>query len=84
MASESQPPNFENYKTAVRKSVEQVVTLQDLTKLTSDLEDLKMDAFSDKLCLIRREKKDDVESPVLVIPITDHIKSRLANSMRSW
>jgi len=48
MASESQPPNFENYKTAVRKSVEQVVTLQDLTKLTNDLEDLKMDAFAKK------------------------------------
>jgi hypothetical protein len=59
-------------------------TPQSIQKLRKMLERLDMDdsEISDKLFLIRREQMHDVDSKVCVVPITDHIQSRLAIAMR--
>jgi hypothetical protein len=60
------------------------VTLQKLRELTKNSKDLNLDSVSHKLCLIRREDRDIVSSAFLVMPITDHIRSRLAIRMRNY
>jgi hypothetical protein len=41
-----------------------------------------MDALSHKVCLISREKREDVHSRPIVAPITSFIQSKLANQLR--
>jgi hypothetical protein len=53
------------------------LTMENLRTSINDLEGLKMNAIWDKLCLIRRSKKHDLDSDTLVMPITDYIRSEL-------
>ena len=79
----SNPLDWEHYKDDVRYALTEV-TLQKLQELTKKSKDLNMDFVSHKLCLIRREDRDIVSSAFLVMPITDHIRSRLAIRMRNY
>ena len=79
----SSPEDWEPYKDEVRHALMEV-TLQKLQELTKKSEDLNMDSVSHKLCLIRREDRDIVSSAFLVMPITDHIRSRLAIRVRDY
>ena len=80
------PGDLEDYADDICGVLEEV-TVQDLTNLAKLVKkgknDLDMDAFSHKIVLIRREKIDDFRSAVLVEPITDYIRSKLAIHMRA-
>ncbi|KAM6503263.1 hypothetical protein JOM56_000206 [Amanita muscaria] len=58
------------------------ITADDIKKLTIEACGLTMDAVSDKICLLRRQKRDEVFSQAVVAPITDYIKTRLSNQFR--
>ena len=80
------PGDLEDYANDVRGVLE-MVTVQDLTNVARLVKkgknDLDMGAFSHKIALIRREKIDDFRSTILVEPITDYIRSKLAIHMRT-
>jgi hypothetical protein len=76
----SEPYDMERYEDNVRMSL-QDVTPRDIERLTRGSGNLKMDALSRKLCLIRRETTD-LWSHLLVTPITDYIQSKLAIHLR--
>jgi hypothetical protein len=80
------PQKLKVYKEAIRGTLKQV-TVQDLVNLAELVEkgqnDLDMDAFSHKIALIRREKIDDFWSTVLLAPITDYVRSKLAIHLRT-
>jgi hypothetical protein len=59
------------------------LTANKLETLLNDAGSLSMDAVSQKLCLISRKDRDDVHSIPIVSPMTDIIKSRLANLLRN-
>ena len=73
---------LEEYKNETRRALANL-TLQSLRELTNDIEDLKMDLVSHKLCLISREKLHNVRSSFHITPITTHMQSRLAIRMRN-
>lgn len=76
------PEAMAAYGTDVRGTLAWM-TLETLRQWTVQARDLKMDGISDKLCLIRREKRNTVSSLPLVMPITDHIASKLSLHMRN-
>ena len=59
------------------------VTASQLEQLLKDATSLTMDAVSHKICLLSRERRDDVHSRPVVAPITPSIQSRLANQLRN-
>ena len=67
-----------DYGVRVDKALNQV-TLERLQQLTTDTDSLTMDKMSHKLCLLRREDINDVESDFLISPITEHIQYEIAN-----
>jgi hypothetical protein len=54
-----------------------------INDLFMDASCLNMDSTSHKICLISREKQDEVDSDVVVALITPSIQSRLANQFRN-
>jgi hypothetical protein len=77
-----EPDELEAYQDAVQNELKEL-TLQNLQELTSKVEKLTMDEISHNICLIRREEIHTVDSPFLVTPITDYIRSGLALSLRN-
>ncbi len=70
-----------NYEDDVRKAVANI-TSQKLETLFDESAALKMDDFSDKICLISRENRDNVASLPIVKPITPNMHSRLVCQFR--
>jgi hypothetical protein len=73
---------MEEHKEDIRSALENL-TLQSLWELSMTTRMLKMDKYSHKLCLIRRENLHDVRSRFNVTSITTHVQSRLATHMRT-
>jgi hypothetical protein len=73
---------MEMYEGEVRGALDEL-TLESLRKFVDDARNLRMDATSHKLCLVRRRKKHDIKSVAHVLPITDHIRSELSLSLRN-
>ena len=71
-----------DYEDQVSK-VLQTVTLRNLEELAEGPQNLRMNTLSHKISLVRREDITNLRSTVLVTPITDHIRSRLALAMRN-
>jgi hypothetical protein len=60
------------------------LTITQIEKMLTDASGLTMDSISRRICLIRREKVDEVDSGVTVSPITPSIQSRLAARFRGF
>ena len=73
---------MQNYMAKIRSAL-QGLTLQGLRELSQKAENLEMDEFSHKLCLIRRKELHDITSLFIVTPITPDMQSRLATRMRT-
>ncbi len=77
------PASLQRYRSDVQNAV-QYLTVNELEKLRWDTSMLKVDDVSRKIFLARREDRDDVNSKVVVAPITvEFIWSRLANQFRT-
>lgn len=72
----SWPRGLEAYKAAVQRAL-MWVTPQSLRGMIEEAEDLTMEGIAEKLFLIRRSDTHNLESTVCVMPISDHIGSRL-------
>lgn len=73
---------WEKYEDRICAALEQL-SLQSLQDMLFKLENLTMDGFTHKLCLVKRQSIDDVSSKPYVTYITDHIRSRMAIRMRN-
>ncbi|KIL64118.1 hypothetical protein M378DRAFT_11689 [Amanita muscaria Koide BX008] len=69
------------YRNELHQAISKI-TADDIKKLTIEACGLTMDAVSDKICLLRRQKWDEVFSQAVVAPITDYIKTKLSNQFR--
>lgn len=59
------------------------MTADDLERMIYDVSSLSINAVSHKLCLISRKDRDDLQSDRIVGPMTNVIKSRLANKLQN-
>jgi hypothetical protein len=70
------------HEEAVNQAISGITSAQ-LKNLFKDAGSLSMDAVSHRICLVRREKREDIHSRAVVAPITPSILSRLANQFRN-
>jgi hypothetical protein len=59
------------------------ITADQLERLIREAASLTTNSISHKICLISRERRDDVHSIGVVSPITHSIQSRIANRLRN-
>ena len=83
----SDPRELKEFRETIRKN-EMWVSLENVRKVIDELEeDLDLDDSDDvenilgKLLVIWRSDTHNVESKVYVAPITEHMRTRLANAM---
>ncbi len=79
---ELSPLELEEYKTTLDRALSNI-TVDIIEKMIKDASVLDMDAVSHKICLLIRERRDDIHSPAIVAPITPSIKSRLSTRFRN-
>ena len=73
---------LEKYKRDLKSAISNI-TVDQLINLAEEAASLRMDAVSDKIYLVRRERRDVVDSKAVVAPITNSIQSRLANQLQN-
>ena len=76
------PLELKRYEDQIRQ-VLKTVTPRNLEELTEGPENLRMNALSHKISLVRRSEITNFWSMTIVTPITDHMRSRLALAMRN-
>ena len=76
----SNPEQLAEYQHDVKLVISNI-TADELVNLAQDADSLSMDAVSDKIYLVRRERRDVVNSEAVVTPITHTIQSRLARQL---
>ena len=70
------PKKLESYKSCVTEAFDKL-NVYNILKLFSNAEDLDMDSISDEICLVHREKEDDMGSLPAVSVISPAVHSGL-------